>query len=368
MVVLSREERAGDALKAGSCIEISDRAAASRRRAVHHFGPDPAYVGGIGSVIRVLGEHRTGGATVETHPTWRPDARLASIRLTSTAARRILALGRSDVVHAHLAENGSFVREGAIVVLARLLGKTTVATIHGADFLPFARRRPRLASGVLRCAHLVTCLDRDVLHLVREMAPDAIAELLPNPVAMDDDSPAADETAEVVLFAGEIGTRKGADVLWRAWRLVAEARPHARCIMVGPVNDFIVPSAERLEVRDPVDAQAMKRLLRTARVVTLPSRSEGMPMILTEAMSAGRPFVSTPVGGIPELAGEGGILVDVGDEVELAARLCELLASRELARRIGERGRRFCRETRGVEVIGARLAELYSAATDASSS
>ncbi len=65
-------------------------------------------------------------------------------------------------------------------------------------------------------------------------------------------------------------------------------------------------------------------------------------MVLTEAMSLGRPFVSTPVGGIPELADEGGMLVAVDDEIGLADRLTDLLADPQLARRIGERGRRFC--------------------------
>lgn len=85
-------------------------------------------------------------------------------------------------------------------------------------------------------------------------------------------------------------------------------------------------------------------------------------MILTEAMSGGRPFVSTPVGGIPELADRGGMLVDVDDEVALAQSLTELLANRALARRIGEKGRQYCRETRSVAVIDHRLTELYSAA------
>ncbi len=85
-------------------------------------------------------------------------------------------------------------------------------------------------------------------------------------------------------------------------------------------------------------------------------------MILTEAMSLGRPFVSTPVGGIPELAQDGGVLVPVGDELALADRLTELLADPELARTIGERGRRFCLQTRSIEVIDARLRNLYSVA------
>jgi glycosyltransferase involved in cell wall biosynthesis len=333
------------------------------RRNIHHFGPDPAYVGGMASVIRVLEEHRLGGETVKVHPTWRPSSGLASLLLTLQAALCIPLLRASDIAHVHLAEDGSFIREGMLVVLARLLNKATVVTIHGAHFLRFADSHRWLAAGVLKRAHLITCLDPAVLRRVRQLAPQARAELVPNPVAIDDDSPGADETEEIVLFAGEIGLRKGADVLWRAWRIVTESRPRARCLMVGPVNDFAVPATERLEVRAPVNPHELRDLLQSARVVALPSRAEGMPMILTEAMSGGRPFVSTPVGGIPDLAREGGMLVDVGDEVALARCLTELLADRALARSIGERGRQFCRTTRSIDVIDARLGELYSAAT-----
>jgi glycosyltransferase involved in cell wall biosynthesis len=337
---------------------------ALRARAAHHFGPDPAYVGGIGSVMRVLAEHSVGATAAEIHPTWRSDAPLASLPLAlRTAFRAIPRITEDDVCHVHLAENGSFVREGAVVALASLRGRTTVVTIHGADFLPFARRHPRLAATVLRRADLITCLDGEVLELVSRMAPRTEAHLLPNPVAVDDGSPPADETAEVVLFAGEIGLRKGADVLLKAWRLVAKSRPAARCVMVGPLNGLAIPETERLEVREPVAPEAMGELLHGARAVALPSRSEGMPMILTEAMSAGRPFVSTPVGGIPELArGGGGLLVPVEDHLQLAVRLTELLEDRALARDVGERGRSFCRQTRGVGVIDARLRQLYAAA------
>ncbi|HEX5852153.1 MAG TPA: glycosyltransferase family 4 protein [Solirubrobacteraceae bacterium] len=332
-------------------------------RTVHHFGPDPEYVGGMGSVIRVLTKHQMGGGSVVSHPTWRPNSRLASLPLALREALHVLFSRRIDIVHVHIAEDGAFVREGAIVMLARLLRRATVVTIHGANFLPFAHKHRWLARCVLRRADVITCLDQDVYGLVGTIAPRSQVEVLPNPVTMDEGSPGARETEEIVLFAGEIGLRKGADVLCQAWKLVTEARPDARCFMVGPVSDFVVPDLDGLERRPPVDAVAMRVLLRSARVVALPSRAEGMPMVLTEAMGAGRPFVSTPVGGIPDLARQGGVLVPVDDHVGLAAALIDLLADPALAQSIGERGRRFCLETRSVEVIDAQLAELYAAAS-----
>jgi glycosyltransferase involved in cell wall biosynthesis len=328
---------------------------------VHHFGPDPDYVGGMGSVIRVLTEHRVGCDAVVSHPTWRPNTALASARLALAAAVDIVGTHRAEIVHVHLAQRGSFIREGGLVVFSRLRGRVTVATIHGSGFLAFARRHPRLVSWVLRRAAVITCLDAEVLAFVRELAPRAHIELMPNPVAISEESP-AEETEEVVLFAGEIGLRKGVDVLCRAWEIVAAERPHARCMLVGPRRDFEVPPSERLEVLDPVAPAHMIDLLRSARVLALPSRAEAMPMALTEAMSAGRPFVSTPVGGIPELAREGGVLVEVGDHVALARALTDFLADPQLAAAVGERGRQFCRATRSVAVVDRQLRGLYETA------
>jgi glycosyltransferase involved in cell wall biosynthesis len=214
---------------------------------------------------------------------------------------------------------------------------------------------------VLRRADLITCLDRQVLEIVRTMAPEAHVELLANPVPLYACIPPADQTAEVVLFAGEISIRKGADVIFSAWEIVSRERAEARCILAGPRTDLQIPDLERLEIRPPVAAEEMVELLSLARVVALPSRAEGMPMILTEAMSAGRPFISTAVGGISELAAGGaGTLVPVADADALASALLELLADPALARSRGDDGRRFCAQTRSVEVIDAHLRELYA--------
>ncbi len=329
----------------------------------HHFGPDPATVGGMATVIRVLTEHNVGADVVDFHPTWRPQSHLTSARLAATSTRALLRMPAGQVAHVHLSEKGSFLREGSLVALASRRDLVTVATIHGGSFVTFADTYPWLVSAVLRRAHLVTCLAGETLDHVRHIAPGVRCEIVPNPVFVDRSPLAADETDELVVFAGEISLRKGADVLHRAWRIVAQRRPTARCLMVGPAIDFAPPRTERLEVRPPVDPTEVRAILRRARVVALPTYTEAMPMILTEAMSAARPFVSTPVGGIPELAGAGGgMLVPIGDELALADRLTELLGDPGLARRIGERGRRYCSQTQSVEVIDARLRELYSAA------
>ena len=332
----------------------------SARLVVHHVGPDPSTIGGMATVIRVMTESKVGGDVVDSYPTWKPADRSAGTRLSLLAARALIRAPTTDIAHVHLSERGSFLREGALLMLARRRGLVTVVTLHGASLLPFARKHRSLVAFVLRQADSITCLDQETLEFVGQLAADVPAVILPNPVPVDEAHIPADETDELVVFAGEISLRKGADVLHRAWPLVAQRRPMAQCLMVGPRADFTPPPTERLLVSPPTDPAAMKETLQRARVVVLPSRAEAMPMALVEAMSLGRPFVSTPVGGIPELATAGGVLVAVGDELSLADRLTELLADGDLARDLGERGRSFCLETRSVDVIDERLRALYS--------
>jgi glycosyltransferase involved in cell wall biosynthesis len=84
-----------------------------------------------------------------------------------------------------------------------------------------------------------------------------------------------------------------------------------------------------------------------ADIVALSSDNEGTPVTLIEAAAAGRPVVSTAVGGVPDVVTNGvtGILVDVNDEPGLAGALIRLGEDRALAARMGqaapERAERF---------------------------
>jgi glycosyltransferase involved in cell wall biosynthesis len=81
-------------------------------------------------------------------------------------------------------------------------------------------------------------------------------------------------------------------------------------------------------------------------------------MVLLEAMASARPFVSTPVGGIPSLS-DGGLLVPVGDPGALADALITLLSDPEAARKLGQAGQSYCDTAQSIRVVDARLRDLY---------
>ena len=78
--------------------------------------------------------------------------------------------------------------------------------------------------------------------------------------------------------------------------------------------------------------------MRAADVVLMTSISEGLPMSVLEAMSQGRPIVSTCVGGVPDVVKGCGALAAPGDDHALAMAVVMLLRNPDLAWRLGRRG------------------------------
>lgn len=145
------------------------------------------------------------------------------------------------------------------------------------------------------------------------------------------------------LFVGALERIKNVDGLAAAWRLAAPRVPGAALRLVGA--GALVTAVERL-VRElpeqtswtPQLAPAdVARALDGATALVLPSRSEGLPRVVLEALCRGRGVIGTRVGGIPDLVSEGesGLLVEPGDVGGLAEALVRVLSDRAVAERLG---------------------------------
>ena len=173
----------------------------------------------------------------------------------------------------------------------------------------------------------------------------------------------------LVVAAARLNPQKDLPLLIRAWRRVAAEHPRARAVVVGDgplradldrmVAELGVGATFRLAGPSP---HAVDELA-AADVVVLSSRWEGAPLVVAEAMQLGRPIVSTRVGVVPEMIGDGGAIVDVGDETALAEQLSRFVGDADLRARVGEVGR-----SRGTVIYGAgplvdRVAEIYEEVT-----
>ena len=155
--------------------------------------------------------------------------------------------------------------------------------------------------------------------------------------------------ALVLLSVGRFSPEKAHAGLLRAVAALMRraGAPAFRLLMVGdgPERERLHALCRELEVTDRVvfagttaDVSVYYSL---ADVFVLPSRSEGSPNALLEAMASGTPVVATAVGGVPEVvrSGDNGLLVPANDVHALAGGIAELLSSPELRQRLGRSGR-----------------------------
>jgi glycosyltransferase involved in cell wall biosynthesis len=159
---------------------------------------------------------------------------------------------------------------------------------------------------------------------------------LRNGVALPDLSGTAEirRRSKYILSLGRLGRRKGTFDLVAAFSRIAAERPEWRLICAGHGDVAQTRSlakevgiADRVECPGWIDSDTAQQLLAAATVFALPSRMEGLPMALLEAMSWRLPVVTSPVGGIPQLVRHdyNGLLVAPGDVDALAAALGTLM-------------------------------------------
>jgi glycosyltransferase involved in cell wall biosynthesis len=306
--------------------------------------------------------------------------------------RRRLVRERIDLVHAHLPLPGAMAR-----LAARRLATRVVYTEHTTQDVyrrpsrwlnaasygwqdavvavsarvresaeSAARRRPRMAICVVRSG-----VDLDALE--REAAAGPRGELPPRSAGR-----------ALLLVPASLARVKGHDVLLES--LALRDGPPADLWLAGdgPERSALEAQARRAglsrDVRFLGRRSDVFALMRAADAVVLPSRREGLPLALLEAMALGRAALATRVGGVPEALrdGETGLLVPPEDPRALAHALDRLLGDPPLRARLASAAAREARlrfdvrrTVAAVErvyrrALGARGADAAQAATSAS--
>jgi glycosyltransferase involved in cell wall biosynthesis len=285
-------------------------------------------------------------------------------------------LGRIAVLHVNVSERGSFLRKGLLVGLGRLLRAPVVLHCHGADLVEdvqgSGRWRRRLIEAVFASSACVLVLGEYWRSfVVAELGVPAgkvrvLWNAVPNPGRP---APRADGAAANILFLGRLGERKGVPELLAA---LADPRLQAlpwRATLAGdgPVGRYRA-MAEKLGLGDRVaftgwiDEHQARERLAGADLLVLPSRNEGLPIAILEAMSYGVPVIATPVGAVADAVrdGETGLLVPAGDPKALARALASLVESPALRRSLGARARARFLADFSLEAHGDQLRAAYA--------
>jgi glycosyltransferase involved in cell wall biosynthesis len=108
------------------------------------------------------------------------------------------------------------------------------------------------------------------------------------------------------------------------------------------------------------NVETMKDLYRNASVFVLPHRFDRSPHVLVEAMSAGKPIITSNQGGAPEVIKHGvsGYLIDVGDVKSLAYYIVSLIKNKEMRRSFGETGKKIMNRDHTWETITSKMLNI----------
>lgn len=173
------------------------------------------------------------------------------------------------------------------------------------------------------------------------------------------------------LYIGMMRDLKGPDLFLSALaRLRDQYERPSTAVLVGDGPDLerYREMATRLGLSSTTTfhaAMPARDAFSRARIIVVPSRAESMPYIVLEAAAAGRPMVSTSVGGIPEIFGEQrSRLVPPGDADALAAAMAQAIGDEELAVAQALSLRETVRPRFSVEAMADRVAEAYCLASD----
>lgn len=201
--------------------------------------------------------------------------------------------------------------------------------------------------------------------------------VIPNGVEMGDASSLAPArvrqefriapAAPLLGTIGRLHPQKGVDVLLRALSALPREFPDLKTLIVGegPARPELERLAAQLGVSQKVIFTGLRRdipdILAALDLLVLPSRWEGMPNVVLEAMAAGTPVVATAVGAVPELVidGETGLLVPPEDPAALAQCLRRLLSDAPLRARLAAAGRARVEKEFSLEKMLQRTQELY---------
>lgn len=259
--------------------------------------------------------------------------------------------------------------------LRTLCGVPYIISLRGGDvpgFQPYdLAAYHRLTAPVIhllwRGASHVVANSHGLAALARRSAGAVPIAVIPNGVDTDRFTPAADRPPSDTVrlcFVGRLVRQKGLDTLLAALaKLPATAPWRLTLVGDGPARPELSTQADHLGLAERVHfagwtiRDALPRLLVAHDLFVFPSRDEGMPNAVLEAMAAGLPVIATAIAGNEELVlpDRTGLLVPPDDPDALADALDRCLGDAALRRAFGHAGR----ERAVREYAWGRVAEVY---------
>src|SRR3990172_1127677 len=271
------------------------------------------------------------------------------------------------------------VRDLFFIIVSWWLGRKIILQIHSEiDFNKYPKTIKWIARQVFPLSNKILVFSKNDMKKIEMLAKKEKIEILKNAVKVDDFTSkdksfkkdlSIPEHGEVILFLSRLIKEKGVYDLIESITTVAKDYKNVYFIIAGggPERNRMEMICKEKGIEKEVRFTGhvnYKNLLKAyscADIFVLPTYSEAMPMVILEALAAGLPIISTPIGAIPDIIKDGinGFLIEPNSPKQLAEKILFLLHNEETKKRIGEVNIQLAREEYDVKVILNKLEQLY---------
>lgn len=325
-----------------------------------------------GGITAVLKEHESGEQWRRFHCHWVQTHRDGNnIRklayLTLAWIDFLVRIWFYDIVHVHFSLRQTVRRKTPFIKLAKLLGKKVIVHLHcGSQIHDIWDDNYEY---VFSAADISLFLSQTLQSMVEgHTGKGRDYRVCYNPCPMIEKKPIIAKKKQI-LFSGTLYTSKGYLDLIRAFAKISSKHRDWTIVLAG--NGDVEKgraTASELGIIDQtvflgwVSGDTKDRTFREATIFCLPSYAEGFPMAVLDAWAYGLPVITTPVGGIPDVArdGENMLLFTPGDIETLAIQLDRMISDNTLRTKIAKSSIDFAENKFNLNTICKQIENIYN--------
>lgn len=246
-----------------------------------------------------------------------------------------------DIVHIHTSEPPSALRKVLFMAVSKLLGKKVIVHFHSFSVDTTIKSKYqwvyRYLFGKADCVLVLSKYWQDELCDTFGFNEDKV-KVLYNPCTIEVSNKVYPKKKEI-LYAGTVNARKGYADMINAFARVADKHRDWSIVFAGNGE---IEEGKALASCLGIDKQTIflgwvrgndkDKAFKEASIFCLPSYAEGFPMGVLDAWAYGLPVITTPVGGIPDIAKDGKncLLFNPGDTNILAEQMDKMMSSETL--------------------------------------
>jgi len=304
-----------------------------------------------------------------------------------------IILYKPDIIYLPLAQNKmGFLRDSLFILIGKLFNRKVCVHFHGGNFDLFYQQQKiffqKYIHYILRkIDHLIVLAEkfkRQFNQFIDESKISVLYNCLPDERFNFIRQYHSDDNKFRVLFIGYLSKAKGAlDLVYSIPKVIAEYKKPIEFILCGqPVdterNITFIPEPhfgyskmkkfilennlnDYVKIYDEVGIEKKDELFCKSDIFVFPSYSEGMPIVVLEAMSYGLPIITTRVGALEEMLreGENCLFVEPGDYNDLANKILYLINNQKVCEKMRVENRRLVQDEYNRENFLSKLSFIW---------